>query len=87
MIRDFVDDQWILDARDDLDCSATTIADRDKVCISAAEKNLKSRAVSERLGLVNEGVEREAEYLYGQYVNHVRYSLGNRFGSEAESRK
>ena len=29
MIQNFLDDQWILDARDDLDCSATTIAGRD----------------------------------------------------------
>ena len=46
-----------------------------KVCIPAAVNNLKSRAVPERLGLVNEGIEREAEYLYGQYVDHVRYSI------------
>lgn len=46
-----------------------------KVCIPAAEKNLKSRAVPDRLGLVNEGIEREAEHLYGHYVNHVRYSV------------
>ncbi len=49
--------------------------DLNKVCIPAAENNLKSRAVSERLGLINEGIEREAEYLYGKYVNHVRYSI------------
>ena len=46
-----------------------------KVCIPAAVGNLKSRAVSERLGLFNEGVERNAEYLYGRYVDHVRYSV------------
>ncbi len=46
-----------------------------KVCIPAAENNLKSRAISERLGLVSEGIERAAEYLYGRYVNHVRYSI------------
>ena len=46
-----------------------------KVCIPVTEKNLKSRAVAERLGLINEGLEREAEVLYGKYVNHVRYSI------------
>ena len=46
-----------------------------KVCIPVAEKNKKSRAVAERLGLVNEGIEREAEVLYGNYVNHIRYSI------------
>lgn len=46
-----------------------------KVCILVAENNLKSRAIPERLGLVNEGIEREAECLYGEYVDHVRYSI------------
>ena len=46
-----------------------------KVCIPAAEFNFKSRAVSERLGLANEGIDREAEYLYEHFVNHVRYSI------------
>jgi len=46
-----------------------------KVCIPVAEKNIKSRAISERLGLVSGGIERAAEYLYGRYVNHVRYSI------------
>lgn len=46
-----------------------------KVCISVAEKNTKSTAVARRLGLVNEGLEREAEVLYGKYVSHIRYSI------------
>lgn len=46
-----------------------------KVCIQVAEENFKSMAVCERLGLVNEGIEREAENLYGNYANHIRYSL------------
>lgn len=46
-----------------------------KVSIPAAEYNYKSQAVSERLGLVKEGIEREAEFLYGQYVNHIHYSV------------
>jgi len=46
-----------------------------KVNIPVAEGNIKSRAIPERLGFVNEGVERDAEHLYGRYVNHVRYSV------------
>lgn len=48
-----------------------------KVCIPVAEGNAASRAVAERLDFVNEGVERQAENLYGRYVNHVRYSILN----------
>ena len=46
-----------------------------KVLIPAAEHNLKSQAVSKRLGLFNEGVDRQAEFLYGRYVNHVRFTV------------
>ena len=46
-----------------------------KVLIPVAEGNKKSRAVCERLGLKNEGTERDAENLYGDYVNHIRYSI------------
>ena len=49
--------------------------DINKVCIPVAEGNVLSRAIPERLNFVNEGVEREAENLYGRYVNHVRYSM------------
>lgn len=54
---------------------AFEILNLNKVCIPVAEKNLKSRAVSERLGLLNEGLERDAEILYGKYINHIRYSI------------
>lgn len=46
-----------------------------KVVIQVGEKNIASRAICERLSLVNEGVERDAEKLYGEYVNHIRYSV------------
>jgi ribosomal-protein-serine acetyltransferase len=46
-----------------------------KVLIEVGEKNLSSRAVCERLDLFNEGLERDAECLYGEYINHVRYSI------------
>lgn len=46
-----------------------------KVVVQVGEKNLASRAVCERLSLVNEGIERDAEILYGEYVNHIRYSV------------
>ena len=46
-----------------------------KVNIPVAAGNIKSRAIPERLGFVNERVERDAEHLYGRYVNHVRYSV------------
>ncbi|MEP2653334.1 MAG: GNAT family protein [Paraglaciecola sp.] len=46
-----------------------------KVSIPAAEYNFRSQAVSKRLGLVCEGVEREAEFLYNRFVNHIHYSV------------
>ena len=46
-----------------------------KVSIPAAKFNYKSQAVSKRLGLVSEGIEREAEFLYDHYVDHVHFSV------------
>ena len=46
-----------------------------KVLVEVGEDNLPSRAICERLGLFNEGIEREAECLYGHYINHIRYSI------------
>jgi len=46
-----------------------------KVVIQVGETNLPSRAICEKLSLVNEGLERDAEILYGEYVNHIRYSV------------
>ncbi|WP_155590588.1 GNAT family N-acetyltransferase [Lysinibacillus cavernae] len=46
-----------------------------KVEIRAAEGNHKSRAIPERLGLVNEGTIRASEWLYDHYVDHVVYGM------------
>jgi ribosomal-protein-serine acetyltransferase len=46
-----------------------------KVDISAAVKNKKSRSIPERLGFVNEGCIRQAEWLYDHYVDHVVYGM------------
>jgi len=46
-----------------------------RVEIRCAENNHKSRAIPERLGFVNEGLIREAEWLYDHYVSHVVYSM------------
>ena len=49
--------------------------DLNRVEIRCAEKNLSSRAIPERLGFVNEGTIREAEWLYDHFVNHVVYGV------------
>jgi len=46
-----------------------------KVEIRVAEANHKSRAIPERLGFMQEGTIRAAEWLYDHYVDHVIYGL------------
>lgn len=43
--------------------------------IRVATENKRSRAIPERLGFTKEGIIREAEKLYGSYVDHVLYSM------------
>jgi ribosomal-protein-serine acetyltransferase len=49
--------------------------DCNRVMLHCAVGNTKSRAVAERLGFVQEGVLREAEWLYDHYVDLVVYSM------------
>ncbi|CAM4060852.1 GNAT family N-acetyltransferase [Lederbergia lenta] len=46
-----------------------------RVDIRAAVENRKSRSIPERLGFVNEGCIREAEWLYDHHVNHIVYGM------------
>jgi ribosomal-protein-serine acetyltransferase len=46
-----------------------------RVILHCAVGNRKSRAVAERLGFVQEGILREAEWLYDHYVDIVVYSM------------
>ena len=46
-----------------------------KIEIKAATDNQKSRALPKRLGFVEEGNLRQAEWLYDHYVDHVIYGL------------
>ncbi|WP_078544929.1 GNAT family N-acetyltransferase [Litchfieldia alkalitelluris] len=46
-----------------------------KVEIRAAEENHKSRSVPVRLGFIEEGRIRQAEWLYDHYVDHVVYGI------------
>lgn len=46
-----------------------------KVEIRAAVENSKSRSIPERLGYVQEGTIRQAEWLYDHYVDHVVYGI------------
>jgi ribosomal-protein-serine acetyltransferase len=49
--------------------------DLNKVEIRAAVENNKSKNVPERLGFVNEGTIRQAEWLYDHYVDHMVYGI------------
>jgi ribosomal-protein-serine acetyltransferase len=46
-----------------------------RVVLHCALGNSKSRAVAERLGFTQEGILREAEWLYDHYVDLVVYSM------------
>ena len=46
-----------------------------RVILHCAVGNAKSRAVAERLGFTQEGILREAEWLYDHYVDLVVYSM------------
>ncbi|WP_214692756.1 GNAT family protein [Exiguobacterium sp. s160] len=46
-----------------------------KIEIRVATENVKSRALPERFGFKEEGVIRDAEWLYDRYVDHVIYGL------------
>jgi RimJ/RimL family protein N-acetyltransferase len=45
-----------------------------RIRCAAAEENIPSRRVIERLGFIREGVAREAERVKGQWMTHVVYS-------------
>lgn len=49
--------------------------DLHKVEIWAAEDNLKSRKIPERLGFIKEGIRRDDEYINGKYLTMVIYGL------------
>jgi ribosomal-protein-serine acetyltransferase len=46
-----------------------------KVDIRAAVENKKSRSIPERLGFVQEGIIRQAEWLYDHFVDQVVYGM------------
>lgn len=46
-----------------------------RVEIKCARENIKSRMIPERLGFVQEGIIREAEWIYDHYVDHAIYGM------------
>jgi len=57
-----------------VDCAFNEL-ELNRVNISVALANTGSRAIPERLGFVQEGVEREAEWLYDHFVDHAKYAM------------
>lgn len=52
-----------------------TVLKLNRIVIKAGEKNLKSRAIAERLNFSQEGILEQAEFLYDHYVNLVVYAM------------
>lgn len=48
--------------------------DLNRITLPIATENRRSRAVAERLGFRQEGVLRQAEWLYDHFVDHVLYA-------------
>ncbi len=46
-----------------------------RVSVACATENRKSRAIPERLGFRPEGVQRQAEWLYDRFVDHMVYAV------------
>ena len=54
---------------------AFTILNLNRVVITCATANDRSRAIPLRLGFSHEGIARDAEWLYDRYVDHDLYAL------------
>jgi ribosomal-protein-serine acetyltransferase len=61
--------------------------DLNRIAIAAAVDNRRSRALAERLGFTQEGVRREAEWLYDHFVDHAMYGLLRREWRDREIAK
>jgi ribosomal-protein-serine acetyltransferase len=54
---------------------AFNILNLNKVEISCASENLKSQNIPKRLKFIEEGISRDAEWLYDHFVNHINYGI------------
>jgi|GEM_PF-263793 len=65
-------------------CFAFQILGAHRIRCAAGEDNQPSRRVAERLGFLQEGIAREAEFVDGRWVTHVVYSLLRADGKAAQ---
>ena len=52
-----------------------TVLDLNRITLSAAVDNTRSRAIAERLGFVQEGLLRQVEWLYDHHLDHALYAM------------
>jgi len=66
------------------DCTRTLVSygfnnlELNRIYINCASKNIKSRAIPERLGFVHEGTMQDAEYVNGVYYDLIVYGMVRR---------
>ena len=58
-----------------------------RITILCAEQNARSRAIPEKLGFTNEGIEKDGQWVYDRYLDMVHYRMLEREWRALETRR